>query len=81
MPGTVLLLGYRLLGSVQLIGLKRRGFSDEALRALRNAYKTFFRVGLKQEEALEKLAEDAAAYPEVKIFVDFIRGSQRGIAR
>jgi UDP-N-acetylglucosamine acyltransferase len=66
---------------INLIGLKRRGFSDEALRALRNAYKTIFRAGLKQEEALEKLTEDAAAYPEVKVFVDFIRGTQRGIAR
>jgi UDP-N-acetylglucosamine acyltransferase len=66
---------------INLIGLKRRGFSDEALRALKNAYKTIFRAGLKQEEALEKLTEDAAAYPEVKVFVDFIRGTQRGIAR
>lgn len=66
---------------INLIGLKRRGFSDEALRALRNSYKTIFRVGLKLDEALEKLTEDAAAFPEVKIFVDFIRGSQRGIAR
>ena len=66
---------------INLIGLKRRGFSDEALRALKNSYKTFFRAGLKQEEALEKMAADAADYPEVKVFVDFIRGTQRGIAR
>jgi UDP-N-acetylglucosamine acyltransferase len=61
--------------------LKRRGFSDEALRALRNAYKTFFRSNLKQEEALEKMDEDAELFPEVQIFADFIRGTQRGIAR
>lgn len=66
---------------INLIGLKRRGFSDEVLRALKNAYKTFFRAGLKQEEALEKIAADAESYPEVKVFTDFIRGTQRGIAR
>ena len=66
---------------INLIGLKRRGFSDEALRALKNAYKTFFRAGLKQEEALEKMAADVELFPEVQVFVDFIRGTQRGIAR
>jgi UDP-N-acetylglucosamine acyltransferase len=66
---------------INLVGLKRRGFSEEAIRSIKNAYKVIFRSGLRMEEALEQVAEDAARFPELALFVDFIKGSQRGIAR
>lgn len=67
--------------SINLVGLKRRGFSEEALRGIKNAYKTVFRANLKLEEALAKVEEESSSIPEVMAFVDFIRSSQRGIAR
>ncbi len=62
-------------------GMKRRGYSAEVIAALRNAYKTVYLRGLKIEEALAQLEADAASMPEVKLFVDSIRTSTRGIVR
>lgn len=66
---------------INLVGLKRRGFTEEALRGVKKAYKLMFRSKLRQEEALERVAEEVPNLPEVQVFVDFIRNSQRGVAR
>ncbi|MHA7881028.1 MAG: acyl-ACP--UDP-N-acetylglucosamine O-acyltransferase [Saccharospirillum sp.] len=62
-------------------GLRRRGFSKEAMQALRAAYKTVYRSGLRVEQALQALAESAQQHPEVAVFVDSIQQSGRGIVR
>jgi len=62
-------------------GLKRRGFEREAIAAVTRAYKTLYRQGLLLEQALEQLTEPAQQFPEVARFVEFIRGSRRGIVR
>ncbi|MBN2645636.1 MAG: acyl-ACP--UDP-N-acetylglucosamine O-acyltransferase [Desulfuromonadaceae bacterium] len=66
---------------LNLIGLKRRGFSTETLSALKKAYKLVFRSGLRQEDALQQIAETVEQSPEVLAFTEFIRNSERGIAR
>lgn len=66
---------------LNLIGLKRRGFSAEKLSAIKKAYKLVFRSGLRQEEALQQIADSVEQFPEVEAFTDFIRNSARGIAR
>lgn len=66
---------------VNSIGLKRRGFSDEAIRAIKNSYKLLFRADLRQDEALAQIDAKYGELPEVKAFTDFVRGSQRGLAR
>ncbi len=62
-------------------GLKRRGFSAEALRALKRAYRTLYRSGLTLEAALEDLRRQAAEAPEVGVLVRFLEGQTRGIVR
>ncbi|MDQ5918945.1 MAG: UDP-N-acetylglucosamine acyltransferase, partial [Pseudomonadota bacterium] len=62
-------------------GLKRRGFSPEALQALKRAYRTLYKSGLMLEEARVKLEEEARMHPEVQRFVDFLAVSKRGIIR
>jgi UDP-N-acetylglucosamine acyltransferase len=62
-------------------GLKRRGFSESAVAALKDAYKTVYRTGLTVDEALQQLAPLMAQYPEVATFTDFIRNAKRGIIR
>ena len=62
-------------------GLKRRGFSEEQIRAIRDAYRTVFRAGLRLAEALERLAPQAQARPEIRAFVDFINSSTRSLVR
>nr|WP_298143654.1 acyl-ACP--UDP-N-acetylglucosamine O-acyltransferase [uncultured Pseudomonas sp.] len=67
--------------SMNFEGLRRRGFSAEAIQALRRAYKTVYRQGLTVEQALLELAEPSALFPEVAVFRDSIQASNRGIIR
>jgi UDP-N-acetylglucosamine acyltransferase len=67
--------------SMNFEGLRRRGFSNEAMQALRRAYKVVYRQGLTVELALAALAELAAEFPEVAVFRDSIQASSRGITR
>lgn len=67
--------------SMNFEGMRRRGFSEEAIQALRRAYKTVYRQGLTVDAALEKLADSEAQHPEVAVFCESIRQSSRGITR
>ncbi|MCL1076984.1 acyl-ACP--UDP-N-acetylglucosamine O-acyltransferase [Parashewanella spongiae] len=62
-------------------GLKRRGFSIESQNAVRRAYKKLYRSSLTIEEAVAELQDDAKAYSEVKMMLDFATNSSRGIIR
>jgi UDP-N-acetylglucosamine acyltransferase len=62
-------------------GLKRRGFSAEALLTLKRAYKTLYKSGLRLEEARSKIAEEAERHTELRPILDFLAVSQRGIIR
>jgi UDP-N-acetylglucosamine acyltransferase len=66
---------------LNLRGLKRRGFTEEAIAALKDAYRIVYRDGNTLEQALAALAPLAARVPEVAAFADFIRASERGIVR
>ncbi len=66
---------------INQIGMKRRGFSEDSVRAVKQAYKLIFRSGLKLEEALEQVVAELSGFPEVEEFTGFIRCSTRGIAR
>lgn len=61
------------------VGLQRRGFTSEAITALKRAYKTVYRNGLTVANALEELK--AVTTPEVKAFAQFIENSAAGIVR
>ncbi len=56
-------------------GLKRRGFTEEQVRNVRDAYRILYRSELKLAEALEKLGALGETQPEVRAFVDFIAAS------
>ena len=62
-------------------GLKRRGFTSEQIRNIREAYRTVYRSGLRLIEALDRLERRSAGQPEVQTFVEFIRGASRSIVR
>lgn len=66
---------------LNLEGLKRRGFSKETLKLLRDAYKIIYRQGLTIEEAKVKLQALAQHATEVQELLDFLQHSQRGIVR
>lgn len=62
-------------------GLKRRGFTADTLTRLNRAYKTLYRSGLTLEQAKQRLARQVAECPELRITLDFLSGSGRGIVR
>ncbi|MCK2185307.1 acyl-ACP--UDP-N-acetylglucosamine O-acyltransferase [Halomonas getboli] len=65
---------------LNLIGLRRRGFSSEAIRALSEAYKMVYRQGLTVEQALTEIRTHYAL-PETEAFAASIEASTRGIVR
>ena len=67
--------------SMNFEGMRRRGFSDDAMHALRRAYKMVYRNGLTVEAALLELTDLCNEFPEVNLFCDSIRNSTRGIIR
>jgi UDP-N-acetylglucosamine acyltransferase len=62
-------------------GLKRRGFTPESIAALRRAYKTLFKSGLTLAEARAELEKQAAEAPDVRLILDFLEKSDRGLLR
>lgn len=81
-PPFVLASGDRAkLHGLNQIGLKRRGFTADTLKQLKKTYRLLFRIGLTQNEGIERVAAEVEPLPEVKAFVDFIKASERGITR
>ncbi|HEX7128430.1 MAG TPA: acyl-ACP--UDP-N-acetylglucosamine O-acyltransferase [Thermodesulfobacteriota bacterium] len=66
---------------LNLVGLKRRGFSEETIRALKRAYQTIFRSGTTLAKALEQVRAELADVPEVVRLVEFIETSKIGVCR
>jgi UDP-N-acetylglucosamine acyltransferase len=62
-------------------GLKRRGFSPDAIAAIRRSYKTLYKAGLRFEEAKEAIAAEAAEVSELRVLADFLAEPGRGIIR
>jgi UDP-N-acetylglucosamine acyltransferase len=62
-------------------GLRRRGFSEQAIAAIKRAYRALYLGNLKLDEALERLRELAATVPEVAPLADFVAERNRGIVR
>jgi UDP-N-acetylglucosamine acyltransferase len=60
------------------IGLRRNGFSPDAIGQLKAAYRLIYRSGLKWQEILERLQSEFAVGPAAR-FAEFFAGSTRGI--
>lgn len=62
-------------------GLKRRGFSPEAVRMVKRAYRAIYRQGLTVDLALDILREMSQETPEIAPLIAFLKNSPRGIIR
>ena len=67
--------------SINSEGLKRRGFTPEQIRNLKNAFRVLYRSELKLADAVAELKSRVATQPELQIFVDFIGESTRSLVR
>lgn len=68
-------------GGVNIIGLRRRGFSNEKIDLIREIYKVIYHSGLNTSDACQKVEESLPETPEKRQIVDFIRSSKRGVIR
>ncbi len=69
------------VAGLNLIGLQRRGFSEETIAELKKLYRIFFRSKLIKERALERIRTECQMLPEVEYFCRFIEESERGLTR
>ena len=61
-------------------GLKRNGFSAELIRALHKSFRELLKSSGSKEDAINNLEPLCAEFPEVEVFVNFVKNSKRGIA-
>jgi len=70
---------------INIEGLKRRGFSRDAIGALRNAYKLLYKSGLTLDEAKAAIAAEEQGDPDsalhLRLLRNFLDGVTRGIVR
>lgn len=81
-PPYILAMGEPLqYAGLNKIGLVRRGYSNETLAALRNAYKILYRQNNTIKEAIRIISDTYPDSPEVMHLVDFLKNAERGIIR
>lgn len=81
-PPYVIAAGDRVkLHGLNTVGLKRHGFSQQTISALKKTYRIIFRIGLTMNEAIERVRAEIDQIPEVVEFIEFLKSSSRGITR
>jgi len=63
------------------IGLERRGFSNDSIEALQNAFRLLTRAGLNTTQAMERIGEEVPQTAEIIELLEFIQSSQRGFVK
>ena len=66
---------------LNIVGLRRRGFSRETIDMLKRAYKIIFRQGLVVKDAIAELQELVTECSEIKLMIEVLQNSKRGIVR
>ncbi len=70
------------LAGLNLTGLKRRGFSPQSLTNIKKMYKIVFRSNLNLNDAVAQVEEQFdTSLGEVATYLDFLKRSERGLAR
>ena len=65
---------------VNLIGLRRRGFSNEIISNIHDAYRLLYSKGILAE-GIEEIKKNIPMSPEIQYLIDFVQSSKRGIIR
>ena len=65
---------------LNIVGLRRRGFSKEAIDNIHEAYRLLYSKGL-MKEGIEEIRKTLPTSPEIEYIIKFVENSQRGIIR
>ena len=63
------------------VGLRRKGFSNESIRHLQQAFRLLLASSLNTTQALERIKAEMRGVPEIDYLVDFIEKSERGVTK
>jgi UDP-N-acetylglucosamine acyltransferase len=63
------------------VGLERRGFSKERIRKIQKAFRVLLAAKLNTTQALERIESEGELTEDVKLLVEFIRKSERGVLK
>lgn len=66
---------------INIVGLRRRGFSNEVIEKIHNTYRIIYNSGKNVSDALQQVREEIALTPEIEYILSFIENSERGIIR
>ena len=65
---------------INLVGLRRRGFSNELIDSIHEAYRLLYSKGILKE-GIEEIKKNLQITPEIQYIIDFVESSKRGIIR
>ena len=66
---------------LNVVGLRRRGFTSDQINAIQEIYRTIYLSGLNVSQALDRIENEMPVSYERDHILDFIRNSSRGIVR
>ena len=66
---------------LNLIGLRRKGISHEAIKRIDQAFKLIFNSGLSSKHALERVEKEIEKTEEINYLINFVKSSERGLTR
>src|SRR3954469_7200508 len=66
---------------VNVVGLERNGYSADAIKAIKEAFRLVYRSKYNTRQAIEAMQQELPATPEITQIVEFIQTSERGIIR
>ena len=66
---------------LNLVGLRRRGFSRELIENIHNAYRILYQRGKLREECLAQIEAEVPMSKEIEYIIDFVKNSTRGIIK
>lgn len=69
------------LAGLNTVGMQRAGMTEDQIGRVKQAYKIMFRSNLGLAEAIAQLEQELGTHPEIAHFIEFVKGSQRGITR
>lgn len=64
---------------VNVIGLRRRGFTREQIETIENAYRVLYSSGLMVSDAAKKIESEFPPSNEISVILDFLKSASRGI--
>lgn len=65
---------------INIVGLRRHGFSNELIDKIHEAYRLLYSKGL-MKEGIEEIKKNLDITPEIQYIIDFVSSSKRGILR